>query len=198
MNLSFAETLKRLRVEKGLSQQQLAEWLHVDRSTVAKWESGNRLPNAAMLTRLSQCLGVDVGVLLDPSTSGDGHPQVILVDDERIILSGGLPILRRALPGAEVTGFTRPSEALAFARANRVALAFLDIEMGKISGLSLCRQLLEINPGTNVFYLTAYSEYALDAWSTGACGFMVKPLTVEAVRAQLKRTRYPVRGLELP
>lgn len=198
MNLSFADTLRRLRVERGLSQQQLAEWLHVDRSTVAKWESGDRLPNATMLTRLSQRLGVDVRVLLSPSIYGDGHPQVILVDDERIILSGGLPILRRALPGAEVTGFTRPSEALAFARANRVALAFLDIEIGKVSGLSLCRQLLEINPGANVFYLTAYSEYALDAWSTGACGFMVKPLTVEAVRAQLKRTRYPVRGLDLP
>ncbi len=198
MNLSFAETLRRLRVENGLSQQQLAESLHVDRSTVAKWESGDRQPDAATLSRLSECLGVDVGVLLDRSASRPGHPQVILVDDERIILSGGLPILRKALPGAEVTGFTRPSEALAFARTNRLALAFLDIEMGKVSGLSLCKQLLDINPRTNVFYLTAYSEYALDAWSTGACGFMVKPLTVEAVRAQLRRTRYPVRGLDLP
>ena len=58
--------------------------------------------------------------------------------------------------------------------------------------------LLQISPRTNVFYLTAYSEYALDAWSTGACGFMVKPLTVEAVREQLKRLRHPVGGLGLP
>ena len=31
----------------------------------------------------------------------------------------------------------------------------------------------------NVIFLTAYREYALDAWETGACGFLVKPLTVE-------------------
>ena len=72
-----------------------------------------------------------------------------------------------------------------------MALAFLDIELGKTSGLDLCRALLDINPRTNVIYLTAYIEYSFDAWSTGASGFMLKPLTPEGVRAQLKNLRYP-------
>lgn len=63
--------------------------------------------------------------------------------------------------------------------------------MGKTNGLNLCRQLLEINPRTNVVYLTAYSEYSLDAWSTGASGFMLKPITAEGVRSQLQNLRYP-------
>ena len=71
------------------------------------------------------------------------------------------------------------------------ALAFLDIELRNESGLDLCRELLEINPRTNVVYLTAYSDYALDAWSTGASGFMLKPVTPEGVREQLKNLRYP-------
>ena len=104
-------------------------------------------------------------------------------------------MLEKALPGARVTGFDVPSEAVAFARDNRVALAFLDVEMGWISGMDVCRELLEINPNTNVVYLTAFREYAFDAWQTGACGYMLKPLTREAVHSWLPRLRHPVRGL---
>ena len=112
-----------------------------------------------------------------------------------IILGGALPVLSEALPEAEIYGFTDPAEATAFARANKVQLTFLDIEMGRISGLDVCRKLLEINPRMNVFFLTAYREYALDTWETGACGFLVKPLTVEAVRQRLSALRFPMGGL---
>ena len=63
--------------------------------------------------------------------------------------------------------------------------------MGTTSGLDLCRTLLEINPRTNVVFLTAYPTYALDAWQTEASGFMVKPLTAEGVREQLTKLRFP-------
>ena len=59
----------------------------------------------------------------------------------------------------------------------------------------MCRRLLEINPRTNVIFLTSFMEYSYDAWDTGACGFILKPVTAEAVRAQISRLRYPVRGL---
>ncbi len=191
MNRHFAQTLRRLRVERRLSQEQLAGRVYVTRPTVARWENGSRLPDAAMISRLAQCLGVDVNTLLSAAAESDVSPNVILVDDRKIVLSGALPILEEVLPGAAVTGFTRPSEALEYARANPVALAFLDIELGKMSGLDLCRTLLEINPRTNVVYLTAYVEYSFDAWGTGACGFMLKPVTAEGIREQLKRLRYP-------
>ena len=191
MNTRFAETLRRLRTAKGLSQKELAKRMYVTRPTVARWESGSRMPDAAMISQLSKCLGVDVNTLLSAAAARDESPNVIMVDDRKIILTGGLPILKETMPNATVTGFTRPSEAVEYARANRVALAFLDIELGKVSGLELCRTLLEINPRTNVVYLTAYSEYSFDAWSTGASGFMLKPITPEGVRAQLKMLRYP-------
>lgn len=191
MSLLFAETLKKLRTEKGLSQRDLSERMYVTRSTVARWENGSRVPDAAMLSRLSVCLDTDVNTLLSTAMESDESPNVIMLDDRKIILTGGLPVLEAVMPHATVVGFTRPSEAIEYARANRVALAFLDIEMGKTSGLDLCRTLLEINPRTNVVYLTAYSEYAVDAWGTGASGFMLKPITPEGVRLQLKNLRYP-------
>ena len=191
MNMLFADTLKKLRTEKGLSQRELAEKMYVTRTAITKWENGNRLPDAAMIKRLSEVLGVDVNTLLSAVAESDEYPNIILLDDNAVILNGGLSIIEEVIPNASVTGFTKPSEAIDFAKANRVALAFLDIEMGTVSGLDVCRDLLEINPHTNVVYLTAYGNYSLDAWSTGACGFVLKPITPEGVKEQLKKLRYP-------
>ena len=191
MSTLLADTLRKLRAERGLSQRELAERLYVTRSTVARWEGGSRLPDAAMVSRLSQCLGVDANTLLGVIEASETSPNVIMVDDRRIVLTGGLPVLEEVMPNATVVGFVRPSEAVEYARTNRVALAFLDIELGKVSGFDLCRTLLEINPRTNVVFLTAYVEYSFDAWETGASGFMLKPITPEGVRKQLKNLRYP-------
>ncbi|MBO4400584.1 MAG: response regulator [Selenomonadaceae bacterium] len=191
MSIPFAEALKKLRADNDFSQRELAERMYVTRSTVARWESGSRLPDAAMIVRLAQCLGTDVNTLLSAALESEDAPNVIMVDDRKIFLAGALPILEEVLPNAIVTGFIKPSEALDYARANRIALAFLDIEMDKTSGLNLCRELLTLNPRTNVIYLTAYSEYAFDAWSTGASGFTLKPITVDSVREQLRNLRYP-------
>lgn len=195
MSKYFSDTLKKLRNEKGLSQQELADKLFITRSTVSRWESGNRLPDAVMITRLAEALGADVSILFAAVEQSDECPNVIMVDDNKIILSGGMPILQDVMPNASVTAFTKPKDAIEYVKANRVALAFLDIEMGTVSGLDVCREMLNVNPRLNVVYLTAYRDYSFDAWSTGACGFMMKPLTVEGVKEQLSRLRYPVRGL---
>ena len=197
MNESFADALKRLRKEKNLSQQQLADKLYVDRSSVANWEAARRIPDAVLLIRIARCLDVDANILLEAIDDTFEIPNVIMVDDESIILKGGLSVIGKLMPNAAVTGFISPVEAQKFAESNRVQLAFLDVEMGKTNGLDLCRKLLKINPRTNVVFLTAYPDYALDAWSTGACGFIVKPVSPEQVKEQLSRLRYPIKGVRV-
>ncbi len=191
MNTLFAETLKKLRTEKRLSQRELAERMYVTRTSVVRWENGSRLPDAAMILRLAEALDADINILFNAAAQSDESPNVIMVDDNKIILTGGLPILEEAMPNATVTGFTKPMDAIQYVKNNRVALAFLDIEIGRFSGLDICREILKINPRTNVVYLTAYPSYAFDAWDTGACGFMLKPITAEGVRNQLKKLRFP-------
>ena len=191
MNKLFADMLNKLRTEKGLSQTQLANRMMVNRTTVSRWENGSRLPDAAMISRLSRVLEVNASVLFSAVVGSDEAPNIIMVDDSKVILNDGLAVLEEVIPNATITGFIWPLEAIEYAKRNRVALAILDIELGVSSGLDLCRTLQEINPQTNVIYLTAYPDYSLDAWDTGACGFMVKPLTAEGVRCQLKKLRYP-------
>ena len=193
MNAKFSETLRKLREEKGLSQKQLGKQMFVNHSTIARWENGTRLPDAAMISRLAKCLGVDTNTLFRLAAESEESPNVIMVEDSKVILTEGLTILGDVMPNATITGFIWPLEAIEYAKSNRIALAVLDIELGTASGLDLCRTLLEINPRTNVVFLTAYPDYSLDAWNTDACGFMVKPLTQESVREQLKKLRYPLR-----
>ena len=191
MDQKFSDVLKKLRKDKGLSQQELADSLYVTRATVSRWESGSRLPDVVMISRIARILDVDVNMLLAAAERSDDSPNVILVDDRKLILKSGLPVLEEVLPSAKLAGFTDADEAVKFAKANRVALAFLDIELRDTSGIELCRKLLDVNPHTNVVFLTAYSEYSLDAWNTGAIGFMLKPITTEGVREQLKKLRFP-------
>lgn len=56
----FGTKLKELRMERNLSQRQLAEMMMVSNGTVGNWESGIRLPDITMLTRLAECLGVEL------------------------------------------------------------------------------------------------------------------------------------------
>lgn len=60
----FCENLKTLRKAKGLSQEELAERLHVVRQTISKWEQGLSVPDAALLVRMAEVLETTVGTLL--------------------------------------------------------------------------------------------------------------------------------------
>ena len=143
MNNLFAETLQKVREEKGISQRELGKQMFVNHSTIARWESGTRLPDITMIPRLASCLGVDANMLFQLAVQSEESPNVIMVDDSSLILTDGLNVLAEVMPNATITGFIWPLEAIEYAKMNRVALAILDIELGTASGLDLCRTLLE-------------------------------------------------------
>ena len=93
MSMLFAETLKKLRTEKGLTQRDLAEQLYVSRTSVNRWENGSRLPDAAMILKLSEALDVDLNFLFNAAAESDGRLNIIMVDDNKIVLNGGMKVL---------------------------------------------------------------------------------------------------------
>ena len=93
MNQAFAEAIRQLRNDKGLSQTQLADLMYVTHSTISRWESGSRLPDAVMISRLAKCLGTSAEMLFSLVSEEEETPNIIMLDDEAIILSGGLPVL---------------------------------------------------------------------------------------------------------
>lgn len=195
MAIEFAKTIKNLRTSQGLSQLELSDKLFVTRSTVARWETGSRVPDATMIVKIAEVLGVDVETLIAAAAETDTTPTLLILDDEQIILQGGAAVLKQAFPDAKIAAFCIPSEALKYAQENPVDLAFVDIKMGHVSGFDVCQKLLEISSRTQVLYLTAYREYSFDAWSTGASGFLLKPLSVDAVKEAVSRLPRPIMGV---
>ncbi len=195
----FASVLKELRSKKGLSQQQLAEQLNVSRSAVSMWELGTRLPDMRMLGRLAACLDVDSHILLDAIQSApDEIVNIIVVEDIPTLLQGSIGMIQNIVPEASIVGFESGTEAIAYALANRVSIAFLDIEIDEeLNGLELAQRLLEIHPHTNIIYLTNYVEYMKQAIYDHCSGYILKPLSRERVRHELMNLRFPVRGLDL-
>lgn len=62
--MNFADKLKKLRKEKGLSQEQLAEKCNVSRQAISKWELGQGYPETERLLILCELFGVDLNYLL--------------------------------------------------------------------------------------------------------------------------------------
>jgi putative transcriptional regulator len=71
----LGENIKRYRQEKHLTQEEVAGRLHVTRQTVSKWEKNHSVPDADLLVKLAEILGVETSRLLgaepEPSQEGD-------------------------------------------------------------------------------------------------------------------------------
>ena len=101
------DTIKKLRTEQGLSQDELAERVHVVRQTVSKWERGTSVPAADSLVALARALGVSAAELLGESAMVEKKPddlawETSLLDERIASESQRLDRLVRALKWALV------------------------------------------------------------------------------------------------
>ncbi|HHW89456.1 MAG TPA: helix-turn-helix transcriptional regulator [Clostridiales bacterium] len=64
----FAKRLKNLRIDNGLTQQELADAIGTTRSAVAQWESGNNRPISKTIEKIAEVLNTDVNYLLGTET----------------------------------------------------------------------------------------------------------------------------------
>lgn len=71
---ALGERIRQFRVERGLSQEALAEALDVSRQAVAKWERGASLPSTANLLALSRVFGCSVSELTGPPPESEQAP----------------------------------------------------------------------------------------------------------------------------
>lgn len=68
INTSLGEKLAELRADKGLTQQQLSECLHISRATYAYYETGKRTPDLALLLTISKFYGIEISDLINENT----------------------------------------------------------------------------------------------------------------------------------
>ena len=63
----ISKNIRKLRIQRDLSQEQLAEQIGVTRQTISSWERGASFPDLGMLEKLTSALGTDLQHLLDPN-----------------------------------------------------------------------------------------------------------------------------------
>ena len=119
--------------------------------------------------------------------------KILAVDDEIIALEGLVKSIKEAESTAQVFSFRFADEAIKFMEKNICDVAFLDIEMYGINGVSLANILLQMNPNINIIFSTGYGNYRDVAFDMHASGYIVKPITPEKVKKELLNLRKPVK-----
>lgn len=112
--------------------------------------------------------------------------NIIAIDDERLALQAILEILENVFPKEKIQGFQSAGKLIKYADELKqdgqiIDYAFLDIEIYGETGLVLAKQLKEYFPEVKIVFCTAYQGYAVDAWKLHAIGYLLKPVTEEAV-----------------
>lgn len=83
------ENLRNFRKQKGLSQEELAERLHVVRQTVSKWEKGLSVPDADLLIRIAEILETSVSTLLGDTVEPPEDTNIIAqkLEQQNVLLA---------------------------------------------------------------------------------------------------------------
>ena len=118
--------------------------------------------------------------------------NVLLVDDESLQLARLEKAVRTVLPEAKLFPFTNPVKALEATKETNVDIAFLDIEMPVLNGIQLGKKLKVRNPLVNIVFVTAYDSYALESYKLHASGYVLKPVNVAKVQAEVDALRNPI------
>ena len=118
---------------------------------------------------------------------GGSQLLIFIVDDEDSVREETEKIIRKAEPGAEILSFRRAVDALeAINDKGSPRMVFSDIEMPGLSGLEFAVKLKNISPDTRIVFVTGYRDYAIEAFRIKVHGYLLKPLSVEDVKAELK------------
>lgn len=113
--------------------------------------------------------------------------SALIVDDEAPMRDQLLARLRDVWPELIITGeASNGIDAVDMARALKPDIVFLDIRMPGQSGIDAARHLYS---NCHIVFVTAYDQYALDAFEQGAMDYLLKPVTAERLQLTCERLR---------
>ena len=111
--------------------------------------------------------------------------KAIAVDDEVYMLETLEEAVRASSDIDQVECFSTCTSALAYVTEYPVDIAFLDINMRGIGGMGLAEKLIELQPHCKIVFCTGYGEYAVSAFQLHVSGYLMKPITAEAVQKEI-------------
>jgi DNA-binding LytR/AlgR family response regulator len=116
--------------------------------------------------------------------------KAVVAEDEALLRDELVSRLREAWPELEIVAACEDGgAALDAIGEHRPDVAFLDIRMPGLTGLEVAAAGAVASPGTQVVFVTAYNQYAIDAFDRGAVDYLLKPIVPERLAATVKRLK---------
>ena len=109
----------------------------------------------------------------------------IAVDDEELMLRALVKAVGASPDIKEVVNFSNCENALNYVKENPIDIAFLDINMRGMGGITLAQKILALRPNSKIVFCTGYEEYAIPAFKLHASGYLMKPISAEDVQGEI-------------
>lgn len=115
-------------------------------------------------------------------------PTCVVAEDEQLLREDLVAQLNQVWPALQVVAAVEDGGAALeeIARA-QPDFAFLDIRMPGLSGIEVAAALADASPATQIVFVTAYNQYAVDAFERGAIDYLLKPVARERLKATVAR-----------
>ncbi len=114
----------------------------------------------------------------------------VIAEDEELLRDSLVAMLREVWPELDIIAACEDGgAALEAIAAHQPDVAFLDIRMPGLTGLEVAAAMAEASPKTQIVFVTAYNQYAIDAFEKGAVDYLQKPISRERLAATVKRLR---------
>jgi DNA-binding LytR/AlgR family response regulator len=114
----------------------------------------------------------------------------VIAEDEALLRRALLEQLREAWPQLEIVAECEDgASALEAIDEHRPEIAFLDIRMPGLTGLEVAAAAVQASPQTQIVFVTAYDQYAIDAFDRGAIDYLLKPIAPERLAATVQRLK---------
>lgn len=115
--------------------------------------------------------------------------RVLVVDDEKLAREE-LIFLLEQIGGTDIVGEAANGvEALKAAGELSPDVLFLDVQMPGLTGFEVARRLVEADVPSQIVFVTAFDQYALDAFSVNAVDYLLKPVDEDRLEQTIDRLR---------
>lgn len=117
--------------------------------------------------------------------------NIIVCDDENIALKIDCTYIEELAKkyriDANIMGFQSGEKVLEYMEHNDVDIAFLDIDLKGMNGITLASKIVKKNPRIITIFVTSHKEYALEAFSVEAFSYLIKPIDPDRLERIFKK-----------
>ena len=116
--------------------------------------------------------------------------KCVIAEDETLLRDALVLLLGDVWPELEIVAACDDGgSALEAIAAHQPEVAFLDIRMPGLTGLEVAAALPDTSPKTQAVFVTAYDQYAIDAFDKGAVDYLLKPVARARLAATVQRLK---------